>query len=222
MIRSMLTLAALGPALRSSAKSAAPRPGHEGDVPLVISDSDRPAPRPDSHIFPLDEASRHCRARARRSRPPPETPRRDRALMRGGVGLHIADIAVRFGLLPADISDMSVSQSTSERRSVSARRCRREPRREMPAGQMPRIRPASIPAPWPPRLLAVVEVGSGLPPSAQTSRSIIASARSAHDTVHRRHDHDTVRRDPHRIDLVHPIVGLTERIIRVTTAGPVA
>ena len=40
--------------------------------------------------------------------------------------------------------------------------------------------------------------------------------------VHRRDDHDAVRRDPHRIDVVHPVLRLAERIVRVAGAGPVA
>jgi hypothetical protein len=38
--------------------------------------------------------------------------------------------------------------------------------------------------------------------------------------VHRTDDHDAVRRDPHRIDLVHPVVGLAQRMIGIARARP--
>jgi hypothetical protein len=40
--------------------------------------------------------------------------------------------------------------------------------------------------------------------------------------VHGRDDHDAVRRDPARVDLVHPVVDLTHRVVRIARAGPVA
>ena len=40
--------------------------------------------------------------------------------------------------------------------------------------------------------------------------------------VDRRHDHDPVRLDPHRVDLVHPVLRLAQRVVRVAGAGPVA
>src|SRR5688572_31957922 len=39
--------------------------------------------------------------------------------------------------------------------------------------------------------------------------------------VHRRYDHHAMRGGPARIDLVHPIVHLPERMVRVARAGPV-
>ena len=84
----------------------------------------------------------------------------------------------------------------------------------------------SLPArsPWPVLAsLPCVRVGSGLPPSAQTSRSIISfSGEDDLIPVHRRDDHDAVRRDPHRIDLVHPVLRLAERIVRIAGARPMA
>jgi hypothetical protein len=38
--------------------------------------------------------------------------------------------------------------------------------------------------------------------------------------VHRRHDHYSVGRDPQRVDLVHPVVSLAQRIIRVAATRP--
>ena len=40
--------------------------------------------------------------------------------------------------------------------------------------------------------------------------------------VHRTDDHDAVRRDPQRIDVVHPVMRLAERVIRITAARPMA
>ena len=77
---------------------------------------------------------------------------------------------------PAEINPMSVSQSASERRRSPRRRCRRARRcrNAGPPGAADKANP-SVPAPWlPPAFLPCVDVGSGLPPSAQTSRSIIA------------------------------------------------
>src|SRR5262245_34763389 len=39
--------------------------------------------------------------------------------------------------------------------------------------------------------------------------------------VHGRNDHDAVSGNPHGIDLVHPVLGLTERMIWITRAWPV-
>src|SRR5215468_2225386 len=39
--------------------------------------------------------------------------------------------------------------------------------------------------------------------------------------VHWRNDHDAVSGDPHWIDLVHPVLGLAERMIGIARAGPV-
>jgi hypothetical protein len=40
--------------------------------------------------------------------------------------------------------------------------------------------------------------------------------------IHRAHDHHAVRGDPHRIDIIHPVAGLSDRVIGITTARPVA
>ena len=39
--------------------------------------------------------------------------------------------------------------------------------------------------------------------------------------MHGTHNHDAVGRDPARVDFVHPILRLSEVMIRITTAGPV-
>ena len=40
--------------------------------------------------------------------------------------------------------------------------------------------------------------------------------------VHRGYDHDPVSSRPHRIDLVHPVIDLADRMIGIARAGPVA
>src|SRR5262245_38101058 len=40
--------------------------------------------------------------------------------------------------------------------------------------------------------------------------------------VDRTHDHDAVRGDPLRIDFVHPVAGLSDRVIGVAGARPMA
>src|SRR4051794_7046299 len=37
-----------------------------------------------------------------------------------------------------------------------------------------------------------------------------------------RYDHDAVSGNPKRIDFIHPVIGLAQRIIRVATAWPMA
>ena len=39
--------------------------------------------------------------------------------------------------------------------------------------------------------------------------------------VHRHNNHDAVRRHPAQINLIHPVLGLAEVIVRITTARPV-
>ena len=79
-------------------------------------------------------------------------------------------------------------------------------------------------APWPsPGPCRAVEVGSGLPPSAQTSRSIISL--SALEVLYQCVGVTMTiawARDPALVDLVHPVVDLVERVVRIAAARPVA
>ena len=120
---------------------------------------------------------------------------------------------------------MSVSQSLSERRSVSAPAAspwttteKRRPARCRGYGQ-----PLSSSAFASSAFLPWVDVGSGLPPSAQTEaiHHQLEHARRL-VPVHRRDDHHAVRRHPARVDLVHPVAGLAQRVVRVAPAGPMA
>ena len=63
--------------------------------------------------------------------------------------------------------------------------------------------------------LPCVVVGSGLPPSAHTSRSIISfRLAGAWYQCTGVHDEHAVRRHPARIDLGHPVVGLAHGVVR--------
>ena len=95
---------------------------------------------------------------------------------------------------------------------------------EQPAGKMARIVPAveldllrllrvlAVGA----RRIGIAAVGADQPVHHQLQR------RGDLVPVHRRDDHDAVRRHPHRIDVVHPVLRLAERIVRIAGAWPVA
>ena len=95
--------------------------------------------------------------------------------------------------------------------------------RKQPALQMPRIVPAleldlfrelRILA-WVGRI-GVAAIGADQPIHHQLQR------RRHLIPVHRGEDHDAMGRDPHRIDLIHPVLRLAQRMVRIAGARPVA
>ena len=144
----------------------------------------------------------------------------------GRVGLVVADVAVE-PRLRAGVDQAHPVEPVAEAaaQALRCRRRRRAPprRRRGPPGASDSPSPSSSSAFASSAFLPWVEVGSGLPPSAQTRRSIISlSGLGGLVPVRRRDDDHAVRRDPALVDLVHPVVGLAQRMVRVAAAGPVA
>ena len=96
--------------------------------------------------------------------------------------------------------------------------------RKIPAGEVPRIRPAlQLHRLGLGGLLAMGRGGIGIAAiGADQPVDHRLQARRRVIPVHRRDDHDAMRRHPQRIDLVHPVAGLAQRIVRITAAGPMA
>ena len=127
--------------------------------------------------FHLEAASRQAAGSARRCAPRPGRPRRGRALRGWSRRAPSSRCSGRARALarPA-IKLHEASQSGCERRTSRRPRHRRA-RRPRTAGRPDGADSPSPPArsPWPSSAsLPWVRVGSGLPPSAQTSRSIIS------------------------------------------------
>ena len=145
--------------------------------------------------------------------------------MVGGIRLPVADIAVEFGAR-AGGRQLHETQPVRDRAPhvLGALDVAVNDDREQPAGQMARIIPAvefdllgllRVLA-LRQRRIGVAAVGTDQPVHHQLER------RGDLVPVHRRDDHDAMRCDPQRVDLVHPVLGLAERMVRIARARPVA
>lgn len=141
------------------------------------------------------------------------------------VGLHVADIAIRFcHAARGDERHVGepVGQRTAEVFGASAIAVDGDAKES--AGEMFRIGPA----------LELERFGL-LGDLAMRRRWIGIPAIGSHEAVdhglerrrclvpmHGCDDHDPMRSDPHWVDLIHPVIGLAEGVIGIATAGPVA
>jgi len=94
---------------------------------------------------------------------------------------------------------------------------------EMPAGQMPWVGPSvKFQQLLPLGLLCVGRRGWDCRRRANEAVDHSLQGGGVWYSWRAGHDHDAMSCNPHRINIVHPIVGLAERVVRVATARPVA